>query len=302
MADKEAAPISTLSYLGTRIMVLDGDFVARLLADGKASQVTFLVGREIGALKARLTRLDIWVVLLNAVNALRIMAPFLTPYYRATTYSGDQIGMVCAGDFDATLEATRRLLVGDKLAASLGDGVVVPQALLVRRRLLPRFGQLFLAEPHITNRYANLLCFARSQDPAAWERVAARLSEHEAAAFEELWRRSPYSRRSGPEASLGGVVAGPPTPEPASTAATMEPDSTPAVESPRLPYAPQAPRSVKPSHVVVGLVALAVILGAIAAIVVTTRGGSDETAPPVEAGAPATTGGQRRHRQRGAGT
>jgi hypothetical protein len=201
VADKEAAPITTINYLGTRIMVLDGGLVGGLLADGKHAQLTFLIGREIGALKARLTRLDVFVVLLNGVNALKVVSPFLLPYYRATTYSGDQIGMVCAGDLAAALEATRRLLVGEKLAASLGPGVVIPQALLVGRKLLPRFAQLFVAEPHVTNRYANLLCFGRYHDPQAWDHLAPRMTGAEASDFENLWQRSPYSRLEA--ASLG---------------------------------------------------------------------------------------------------
>jgi hypothetical protein len=195
VGDKASAPVTTINYLGTRIMILDGGLVGGLLADDKAAELTFLIGREIGALKARLTRLDIFVVILNAVDALKFVAPLLRPYYRATTYSGDQIGMVAAGDLHAALDGTRRLLVGEKLAPSLGVGIVFPQALLVRRRLLPRFGQLFLAEPHITNRYANLLCFSRYYDPDAWERVAEQMSAAEISAFEELWRRSPYARR-----------------------------------------------------------------------------------------------------------
>jgi hypothetical protein len=132
------------------------------------------------------------------------MSPFLLPYYRATTYSGDQIGLACCGDFDAALEATRRLLVGSRLAPSVTAGAVLPQATLVQRQLLPRFAQLFLREPHVANRYVNLLCFGRYFDPSAWEERAAAMTDEEAIEFERLWSKSPFTKRAAQLAASRG--------------------------------------------------------------------------------------------------
>ena len=195
VVDKESKPISMSSYLGTRIIVIEGGLVAELLAPERRPQLVFLIGRSIGALKAKHARLDLFVALLQAINAVRYMTPLLLPWYRATTYSGDQIGMVCCGDLAAALEATRRLLVGKELASDLGAGAVLPQAHLVQRRLLPRFAQLFSAEPHNTNRYANLLCFGRYHDPESWERVRKSMDAERTCSSEELWARSPYRKR-----------------------------------------------------------------------------------------------------------
>jgi hypothetical protein len=279
VADKPGAPISTLNYLGTRIMVMEGSLVGGLLADGKTDQLTFLIGRDIGALKARLTRLDVFVALLNAVNALRLMAPFLLPYYRATTYSGDQIGMACAGRLEPALEATRRLLVGEKLAPALEAGVVIPQAALVRRRLLPRFGQLFVAEPHITNRYGNLLCFSRYSDPAAWERVAETMTPAESSAFEELWERSPYSRRV--PATTSRLRRAPRT---APTSAVAEND--PRAEAPAVRPKPGRRRAAPPRApvphsslraVLIAVIATALVVAAIAGALLVARSGDSDS-------------------------
>ena len=202
--DKGHEPISLSSYLGTRIILIEGGLVAELLKPGRAAQLTFLIGRSIGGLRAKHQRLALLVLVLRAVDVLKYMSPFLRPWYRSTVYSGDQIGMACCSDLDAALEATRRLLVGKELALELSPGIVLPQACLVQRSLLPRLVQPFAVEPHVTNRYANLICFARYHDPALWERLRGSLSADYVQALERLWQRSPYRKRvvvSKPSAS-----------------------------------------------------------------------------------------------------
>lgn len=206
--DKAGEPVSVTSYLGTRIILIEGGLVAELLKPGRRPQLTFLLGRSVAALKAKHGRLDFIVLLLAAVNALKYVSLFLLPWYRATVYSGDQIGMVCCADVGAALEATRRLLVGKEIATNLPAGNVLPQSLLVQRRLLPRLVQLTSAEPHITNRYANLICFARSQDEDAMEQHFTGADPDQWAAFDRLWQRSPHRKegqrlRQRPESQAG---------------------------------------------------------------------------------------------------
>jgi hypothetical protein len=204
---KGPVPIVTSSYLGTRIVIIEGDLVADMLSSpGGRDQLTFLLGRSIGALCAKHLRLDLFVVLLASLDALKYISPFLRPWFRATAYSGDQIGMACCSNLEAALLAMRRLLVGKELADDLPTGNVLPQACLVQKRLLPRLVQLLAPEPHVTNRYANLICFARYHDPVLWERLRASMPPAQQEAVDRLWQRSPYRRR---------VVSAPPVVAPA---------------------------------------------------------------------------------------
>jgi Zn-dependent protease with chaperone function len=187
--------ILTTSLLGTRIILIEGGLVAELMEPSKRSQLTFLLGRSVGALRAKHTRLDLVVLIMQAADVLKYVTPFILPYYRATAYSGDQIGMMCCSDLEAALEATRRLLVGGAMASELTSGAVLPQSMLVKRRLLPRLVQLLASEPHVTNRYANLLCFARYHDPELWTQQRASMTERELQCLDGIWRRSPYRWR-----------------------------------------------------------------------------------------------------------
>jgi hypothetical protein len=195
ITEKVTPTIVTTSLLGTRLIVIEGGLVADLLQPVKQPQLTFLIGRSIGALRARHMRLEVLIRILEAAEVLKYVAPFIRPYYRATAYSGDQIGMMCCSDLEAALEATRRLLVGSEMASQLTAGAVVPQALLVKQRVLPRLVQLLAVEPHVTNRYANLLCFGRYHAPQLWARMSDSIDEHERRCLDEIWQSSPYRWR-----------------------------------------------------------------------------------------------------------
>lgn len=187
------AEISSTSLLGTRIVLIDGDLLAELSEPAKLPQLKFLIGSHIGTMRARHDRVELLVLIMGWAEVLKYVNLLILPYYRATAYSGDQIGATCCADVHAALEVTRRLLVGPKTAGELRDGAVMPQAMLVKLRILPRLVQLTMPSPHITNRYANLLCFARYHDPDWWETLRETMNEREAAQLDAIWRRSPYA-------------------------------------------------------------------------------------------------------------
>ncbi|MEA2354114.1 MAG: hypothetical protein QOD61_243, partial [Solirubrobacteraceae bacterium] len=170
---KSDPAVNLISYLGTRVIIIEGGLAEELSEPARQAQLCFLIARHIGALKARHTRVDALVVLLSAANALPYAKPFLLPYYRATTYSGDQIGLTCCGSLDAALEATGRLLVGKELAADLPMGGVLTQASMIQKRWLPRLAQFTSPSPHVVNRYLNLLMYGRRLYPESWDRVRA---------------------------------------------------------------------------------------------------------------------------------
>jgi hypothetical protein len=189
--------ISSTSLLGTRIVLIDGDLLAELSEPAKLPQLKFLIGSHVGAMRARHDRVELLVLIMGWAEVLKYVNLLILPYYRATAYSGDQIGATCCANVHAALEVTRRLLVGPKTAGSLHDGAVMPQAMLVKNRILPRLVQLVMPSPHITNRYANLLCFARYHDPDWWQALRDGMSELEAHQLDAIWRRSPYARVPG---------------------------------------------------------------------------------------------------------
>lgn len=166
-----------VKLLSTRMILLGGDFVADTLSAERRAELSFLIARFIGALKAKHLRLQPVRLAIVALEKLGFLNLFLYPYNRATVYSGDQIGLVCCGDLRAALRVLGGLMVGTKLAPELGLGGILDQAVGVRRYWLPRLRQLFLSHPHLTSRYLNLLAFAEKVDPAMYHALAAELDE-----------------------------------------------------------------------------------------------------------------------------
>ncbi len=206
------------SYLGTRLIQIEGGLVAELLGDERYSELTYLIGRHIGQLKARHERLFPVFLALTVVDSLKFLQLFLAPYSRATAKSGDQIAAACCGDIRATAAMMNRLLVGKELGPRLAIKGVLDQAAIVRRRWLPRLAQLFMSLPHATNRYLNLLAFFARVAPEEINAWRATLDEATArrvtVALQASPNRRPPRRRPGPLPVLlailvtGGLLAG----------------------------------------------------------------------------------------------
>jgi hypothetical protein len=185
VADKVDGGSAMTSYIGTRIIVLEGGLVAELLEEGHLAELTYLIGRHIGQLKAKHERLQWILIVISVVDSLKFLQWFLAPYFRATAKSGDQIAAACCGDIQATVRMMNRLLAGKEIGPRVDIKGVLSQAVTVRSRILPRLAQMFQNTPHATNRYLNLLAFyvrtapdqinawRATLDPAAEARLAA---------------------------------------------------------------------------------------------------------------------------------
>jgi hypothetical protein len=205
------------SYLGTRLIRIEGGLVAELLGAEHRAELTFLIGRHIGQLKARHQRLLPILLAISVIDSLKFLQVFIAPYLRATAKSGDQIAAACCGDIRATAGMMNRLLVGKELGPRLAVKGVLDQAATVRGRWLPRLAQLFMSEPHATNRYLNLLAFFARTAPQEIRTWRASLDELTAARFTAVIEASPNRRaprrRPNPVSTLlatlvtGGLLA-----------------------------------------------------------------------------------------------
>ena len=215
--DKVDGGSSMTSYLGTRLIRIEGGLAADLLGDDHRAELRFMIGRHIGQLKARHQRLLPIMLAISLVDSLKFLQLFLAPYYRATAKSGDQIAAACSGDIQATAGMMNRLLVGKELGPRLVVKGVLDQAALVKRRWLPRLAQLFQSEPHATNRYLNLLAFFARVAPEEIGRWRASLDEGTASRLTAAINASAHKRaprrRMSPVALLvatlitGGLLA-----------------------------------------------------------------------------------------------
>ncbi len=175
--DKVNGGSAMTSYLGTRLIQLEGGLVAELLGDGHRAELTYLIARHIGQLKAKHQRLTWILIVISLVDSLKFLQIFLAPYARATAKSGDQIAAACCGDIQATARMMNRLLVGKELGPQLDIRGVLDQAATVRQRWLPRLAQMFQNVPHATNRYLNLLAFFSRTAPDQINAWRATLNE-----------------------------------------------------------------------------------------------------------------------------
>ena len=164
IVEKVDGQVTLTSYLGTKMILVEGGLASDLVTDDRRAQLTFLIARFVGALKAKHLRLTPLLVVIASIKSLRFLNIFIHPYERSIVYSGDQIGLACAGSLAAGLGVINRLLVGKEIAPEVGAEGVLVQADEARRGALPRLAQLTSSHPHLTNRYLNLLRFGEQFD------------------------------------------------------------------------------------------------------------------------------------------
>jgi hypothetical protein len=203
--------VTLTSYLGTKMILVEGGLASDLVADDKRAQLTFLIARFVGALKAKHLRLAPLQVVIASIKSLKFLNVFILPYERTIVYSGDQMGLACAGRLGAGLGVISRLLVGKEIAPGLGAVGVLEQAHEARRGVLPRLAQLTSSHPHLTNRYLNLLRFGEKFDRSDYEATIATIGPE---IREELVSSKPISRGrlapwfvGVPSVAIAGVIA-----------------------------------------------------------------------------------------------
>jgi hypothetical protein len=195
-------PVRLTSFFGTHILLMEGDLVADLVKPGNRPQLDFILATFFAKLKVKALA---WAPLLIAIDALqlpRVLNFLITPWQRATVYSGDQVAAVCCGSLDESIIALNRLLVGKDLAHSVGMSGLMNQAATVRRRWLPRLQQLYSSYPHLTNRYLNLLSFAGQSAPGQAYAFRGRLSAATNARVYDVSARLARLHQRGPRRAL----------------------------------------------------------------------------------------------------
>ncbi|MEU6801684.1 hypothetical protein [Streptomyces neyagawaensis] len=200
--DEVEGKMVVTSILGMRVLLIEGAFAADLQEDGPAS-LRFMLGSFIGWLKARHDRLALPVLLLDYLKWLRYINPLMLPYWRCSTYTCDQFGYLCSEDLYASLGVISRLAVGKELGPGVSPTGVLEQAYQVSRRPLSRYVELSQSEPHMVNRYLNLVAFAGSLMPRDFDRFYAGLDDKGRRFLRDLLIQSPH-RHAASRTPSGG--------------------------------------------------------------------------------------------------
>jgi hypothetical protein len=190
-------PVLLTSFLGTHVLVMNGDLVADLIKPGNRAQLDFILAACFGKLKARTLAWAPARIAVDALQVLRVPNFLVAPWERATAYTGDQVAATCCGSLDQSVIALNRLLVGQDLAGSVGMTGLMYQAVTVRIRWLPRLQQLYSRDPLLTDRYLNLLSFAGQWAPDEARAFRASLKRGTQLDIAEILARSARRRQRG---------------------------------------------------------------------------------------------------------
>lgn len=152
-----------LRLFGKRILWVNSGLVEAMDDPQGRAELAFVMGRFVGALKARHLRFGELAAVISGFKSLVGVNLLILPYLRATVLSGDQLGMVIAGDAGASLRAMNKLFIGRGLSDRVSLPATTAQALRHRNSPFRWLAIAWTSEPHMTDRLLNLVAFSQSQ-------------------------------------------------------------------------------------------------------------------------------------------
>lgn len=157
------------------VLIPSGAVSGRLVAFD--NQVKWLISCFIAALKSKHRRLFLLRLLINASEKLFVLNFLLYPYERAAQYTGDQVGLAVTGDLGAAVRVMTKFFVGKDIVDRVQVRGLIAQADEIHTSFFALLARLLSPFPHLTDRYLNLLAFARSSYPSAFTEYLSRVDD-----------------------------------------------------------------------------------------------------------------------------
>lgn len=155
-------------FFRTRFIVLNSELVVGMQGKNKL-QMKWIIGRFIGALKAKYFKTDFLRILIDSIEKIKIFNFFILPYERAAQYTGDNIGLLVCEDVEQVFYAFDKFLVGNDLAKQIQFEGLIDQAQDIKNNFFALLARLGSSHPHQVDRYLNLIAFARKSYPEQFE-------------------------------------------------------------------------------------------------------------------------------------
>lgn len=149
--------------------MLNSDVIDGMPPDKCRAQLIWIIGRFVGALKAKHLRLQLLSIIVNSIEKIKIFNLLILPYERATQYSGDQIGIALCNDLQSSIEAFDKLIIGKDLAKDVQIKGLLEQAHDLNYSFFGWLSKMLSTHPHMTDRYLNLMAFSRFKYPSEFK-------------------------------------------------------------------------------------------------------------------------------------
>ncbi len=167
----ESAFLAAFTYIFARNAIF---LAGALLEEGvNDKELRWIIGRFVGRIRAK-RRLGVFTWMIELAERIAIFNFILLPYERATAYSGDRIALAdIGGDIATAVAAMNKLYVGSKIGYALNPAGIVEQRRVISGSVFALLARLFSPMPHLTDRYVDLIGFARRNYRLEYQRFVA---------------------------------------------------------------------------------------------------------------------------------
>ena len=167
------------NFFKTKFIILNSELVKDMSnEETNINQMKWIIGRFVGALRAKHYRLDILRIIIESIEKIKIFNFFILPYERATQYTGDNIGLLVCENVEDAFIAFDKFMVGNELAKRVRFEGIVTQAHEIHGSLFAFLARMYSTHPHQVNRYLNLLGFARIAFPEQFKKFVSKYGEN----------------------------------------------------------------------------------------------------------------------------
>jgi Zn-dependent protease with chaperone function len=152
-------------FYKTNFIVLNSKLVEGMSTNSDINQMRWIIGRFIGALRAKHQRLDFLRIIIESIERIRFFNVFIFSYERKTQYTGDNIGLLVCESVEDAFIAFDKCIIGNTLAQRVQFEGIVEQGKELDDSFFSLIARVFSRHPHLVDRYINLLAYAQKAYP-----------------------------------------------------------------------------------------------------------------------------------------
>ena len=156
-------------FFRTKFIILNSVLIEGINKEEDYVQIKWIIARFIGAFRAKHFRMNIFKIMIDSIEKIKIFNFFILPYERAIIYTGDNIGLLLCEDLEQVMIAFDKFMVGNQLCQKINMNGIFEQSKDVENSFFALLARLSSTHPHLTSRYLNLLSFAKKEFPDQYE-------------------------------------------------------------------------------------------------------------------------------------
>lgn len=162
-------------FFSSKFIVIHSSFVESCEASKDYRDIEWAIARFVGYLKIKKDHYyPIVFEIMESIKNIPLINLLVLPYERCIIYSGDRIGLALCGELEAAITGLGKLMIGKTLYGKVSSETFISQSRIVNSSFFAAVSRFFSGYPHMTDRYLNIMSFAKDSAPEHYHEFVLR--------------------------------------------------------------------------------------------------------------------------------